>query len=93
MRAWDWSIHHRRGRDGRSDSHRPQNLVSLCGADNHNADCHGWVHQNSAQARAVGLWLSRVAGDDPLFVPVEVFGAREPVYLTADGRYAAKPDG
>ena len=90
-RGWSWSIHHRRGRDGRPDSHMPQNLLSVCGADNVTG-CHGRIHRHGkAEAQDNGWWLSRVAGTDPLRVAVLVDRGSRWVYLTADGRYSANP--
>jgi len=91
-RGWGWSIHHRRGRDGKPDSHQPQNLISVCGADNHSG-CHGRIHQRRSESEPAGWWLSRVAGTDPLTVAVLVDHGSRWVYLTADGRYADEPGG
>jgi len=88
-RAVDWAIHHRRRRDGLPDSHQPQNLVALHGADNVTA-CHGWAHQRRSESQPEGFWLSRVAGENPLTVPLLLSGERW-VYLTADGRYSDEP--
>jgi hypothetical protein len=89
-RGWGWSIHHRRGRDRRPDSHSLANLVLLAGASNVDG-CHGRVHQQSRSwSRPRGLWLSRAAGTDPLSVPLLLHGERF-VYLTADGTYCDAP--
>jgi len=82
-----WCLHHRRGRDGKPDSHSAQNLIAVCGASNV-AACHGRIHQQRAEAEANGWWLSRVAGTDPLTVAVYVASQHRRVFLTADGRYA-----
>ena len=89
-RGLDWSIHHRRGRDGRPDSHQPQNLIAVCGGDNVTG-CHGRIHQRRSEAQPNGWWLSRIAGTDPLTVPVLVERGSRWVYLTADGEYADVP--
>jgi hypothetical protein len=89
VRGLSWSIHHRRRRDCRPDSNQPQNLVVLCGADNVSG-CHGWAHQRRSESQPEGYWLSRVAGEDPLRVPVLLRGGRW-VYLTADGTYSDHP--
>lgn len=68
-RAFGWSVHHRRGRDGKPDSHQPQNLISVCGSDNQSL-CHGAIHRSRWEAEKSGLWLSRVASVNPLSVPV-----------------------
>lgn len=81
-----WSLHHRRGRDGKPDCHSVQNLIAVCGASNV-AACHGRIHQQRAEAKANGWWLSRIAGTDPLTVAVYVASQRRHVFLTADGRY------
>jgi len=91
QRGWDWGLHHRRGRDGRPDSHQPQNLIAVHGADNVTS-CHGFVHSHRRAAEDFGWWLSRTAGVDPLLVPVHVVGAvPHRVYLTADGGVADVP--
>jgi hypothetical protein len=92
-RGYGWSIHHRRGRDSKPDSNMPQNLITLCGADNVSG-CHGYVHQHGAVAAAQGWRVTRIGVDrDPLTVPVQVHERPDPVYLTADGRYVDRPDG
>jgi hypothetical protein len=87
-RGFGWSIHHRRGRDGKPDSHQPQNLLSVCGGDNVTG-CHGRIHSRRSEAQPNGWWLSRIAGTDPLAVPVLV-GARL-LYLTAEGGTSEEP--
>ena len=89
VRGWDWSIHHRRGRDGRSDSHQPQNLILVCGADNQSG-CHGFIHQRRSESQPNGWWLSRIAGTDPRFAPLLV-GQERWVYLTSTGEYSDNP--
>jgi hypothetical protein len=88
-RGLQWAIHHRRRRDGLPDSHEPQNLVVLCGADNASG-CHGWSHQRRSESQPAGYWLSRVAAEDPLLVPILLHAERW-VYLTADGSYSDAP--
>lgn len=89
-RGYGWSIHHRRGRDGRPDSHTPQNLIAVCGGDNM-AGCHGRIHSYRSIAQANGWWLSRIAGTDPLTVAVLIEHESREVYLTADGDYSDGP--
>ncbi len=89
-RGLDWSLHHRRGRDQKADSHAPQNLVTVHGASNV-AECHGRIHQSRTWAKPLGYWLSRVVGADPLLAPVFVATLDRFVFLTADGRYSDDP--
>lgn len=89
-RGIDWSIHHRRGRDGKPDSHAPQNNVVVCGGDNVTG-CHGRIHSRRSEAQPNGWWLSRIAGTDPLAVPLLVEHESRWVYLTADGEYSDEP--
>lgn len=89
-RGIDWSIHHRRGRDGKPDSHSVQNLIAVCGGDNVTG-CHGRIHSRRSESQPAGWWLSRVAGEDPLTVPLLVDRESRWVYLTADGRYSDEP--
>jgi hypothetical protein len=92
-RGWGWSIHHRRGRDGKPDSHSVQNLIAVCGADNVSG-CHGRIHGNRGEAQTNGWWISRVFPKDPLTVPLLVEHGSRWVYLSADGRYSdSPPDG
>lgn len=86
-RGWAWSLHHRRGRDGKPDSHAPQNLVLVCGSSNVDAD-HGRVHQERAWARTNGYWVSRTVGANPLLVPVRIAWLGQLAWLTADGQYS-----
>lgn len=89
QRGLDWSIHHRRGRDGKPDTHQPQNLITVCGGDNHTG-CHGRIHQRRSESQPNGWWLSRVAGEDPLRLPLLIF-ADHWVYLTADYGFSDTP--
>lgn len=91
-RGFGWSLHHRRGRDGKPDSHQPQNLITVCGGDNVTG-CHGNVHSRRSESQPNGWWLSRIAGTDPLLVPVLVYRGSVFVYLTADGQYSDEPPG
>lgn len=90
VRGLDWSLHHRRGRDGKADSHKPQNLILVHGASNVDA-CHGRIHQSRVWARPLGYWLSRAIGADPLLAPVFVAGLDGFRYLAADGAYLEHP--
>lgn len=89
-RGFEWSLHHRRGRDGKPDSHQPQNLITVCGPDNVTG-CHGRIHSRRSEAQPNGWWLSRIAGTDPLTVPLLVDRESAWKYLTADGRYSDEP--
>lgn len=89
-RGMDWSIHHRRGRDGKADSHQPQNLILVCGGDNQSG-CHGLIHQRRSESQPAGWWISRIVGTDPLTVPLLVDGQSRWVYLTAFGEYSLHP--
>lgn len=91
-RGWDWSLHHRRGRDGKPDSHEPQNLITVCGAGNVDR-CHGFIHQHRGEAQENGWWLSRVAGADPLRYGILVAAGSRWCYLTATGEYHDEPPG
>ena len=91
-RGVGWSIHHRRGRDGKPDSHTVQNLIAVCGGDNVTG-CHGRIHQRRSESQPAGWWLSRVAGTDPLTVPLLVDRESRWVYLTAAGTYAHEAPG
>lgn len=93
-RGRDWALHHRRGRDGRPDSHSVQNQMVVHGADNVTA-CHGRIHRNaSGESRAAGWLVSRNGINyDPLLVPVLIDlgatpdGGARTVYFGADGGY------
>jgi hypothetical protein len=89
-RGFEWSVHHRRGRDGKPDSHQPQNLIAVCGPDNVQG-CHGRIHQRRSEAQPNGWWISRIAGTDPLTVPLLIERESRWVYLTADGRRSDDP--
>lgn len=80
------SIHHRVLR-GQGGSHTPDNLITLCGIGS--TLCHGWVHENRAEARDNG-WIL-YPGDNPAEMPLllrSAAGAESLVLLTADGRRA-----
>jgi hypothetical protein len=92
-RGMQWSIHHRRGRDGRPDSHEPQNLIAVCGADNV-TQCHGRIHGSRTEAQDNGWWISRIGPPaliDPLQIPILVDQESRWVYLTADGGISDHP--
>lgn len=90
VRGLDYSLHHRRFRDGRPDSHTPQNLITVCGSSNVDRD-HGRIHKHRTWAKDNGYWVSRNAGTDPLLVPVFVAAIGHRVWLTATGEYSANP--
>jgi hypothetical protein len=91
-RGWQWSIHHRRGRDGKPDSNLPQNLLTVCGADNVTG-CHGFIESHRAEGRDNGWRIDRNGvATDPLLIPVLVCHGSRWVYLTADGRYSDDPE-
>ncbi|WBB94250.1 hypothetical protein [Verrucosispora sp. WMMC514] len=84
-RGWDWSIQHRRarqGRDLRPDTNTPPNLILLCGSAT--TGCHGWVETNRNASRPDG-WAIRQT-DVPASEPVThyLYGR---VLLTADGSW------
>lgn len=87
-RGWLWSLHHRRGRDGKPDSHSPQNLITVCGGSNVDR-CHGRIHARRFEADACGWWISRnqSGGTDPLRRPVLVERGTRWVLLGTDGEY------
>lgn len=89
-RGFGWSVHHRRGRDNKPDSHTVQNLIAVCGGDNVTG-CHGRIHQRRSEAQPNGWWLSRIAGTDPLTVPLLIERESRWVYLTATGEYSDDP--
>lgn len=88
-RGFDWAIHHRRRRDGKPDMHSHQNCVAICGGSNVHK-CHGWAHQRRSESQPAGFWLSRAAGENPLYIPILIRGEQW-TYLTADGRYSDNP--
>lgn len=47
-------VHHKAGRGG-PDPHRLDNLVGCC------EPCHMWIHAHPAEARDLGLMVSRLA--------------------------------
>lgn len=87
-RGVSWAVHHRRprGKGGSRlpDTHRPQNLVVVCGRDNTTA-CHGRIHRNEGNEARVNGWLisNNAEQRDPLLVPLLYRGAL--VYLDAIG--------
>ncbi|TDC25938.1 hypothetical protein E1211_30500, partial [Micromonospora sp. 15K316] len=85
MRGRDWSVQHRRarqGRDHRPDTNRPQNLILLCGSAT--TGCHGWVESYRSAARDGG-WAIRQT-EDPAAMPVD-HHLHGRVWLTADGGF------
>lgn len=92
-KGWDYSLHHRRGRDGKPDSHMPQNLITVCGGSNVDR-CHGRIHARRYEARSYGWRIDRNAVDnDPLHHGVLVAHGSRYVYLSADGQYSDHPPG
>jgi hypothetical protein len=90
-RAWDYSIHHRRGRQGQRTDNTVPNLVVVCGTDNQSG-CHGLIHQRRSWSQPLGLWLPRNGiRTDPALVPVTIDRGSRVVYLGADGRYHDNP--
>lgn len=91
-RGVDWALHHRRGRDGRPDSHMPQNLLVVHGADNVSA-CHGRIHRNEGGESVTNGWLiTRNGFADPRMVAVLVGRGSRWVYLSAEGGYTEEPE-
>lgn len=90
VRGLNYSIHHRRFRDGKPDSHSPQNLILVCGGSNVDLD-HGRIHQSRSWAKPHGYWLSRVAGANPLLAPVYVAKLGRLVWLTERFKYTDEP--
>ena len=91
-RGIDYSLHHRRGRDGKPDSHQPQNLLLVHGGSNVDA-CHGRIHRNLGGESYRNNWLlprNAKPTPDPLLVPVLLFRDRW-VHFTASGEYADSP--
>lgn len=91
-RAWGWSIHHRKGRQGRRTDNSLPNLVLVCGASNLDG-CHGKIHQRASWSRPLGLLLSRHGSVDPATEEVCIDRESRWVYLAADGSYANTPPG
>lgn len=88
MRAWHWSVHHRRGRDGARTDNSPANLVLCCGASNVDG-CHGRIHQRASWSRPLGLLLPRNGIRlDPASVAVTIDRESRVVYLTLAGGYS-----
>lgn len=90
-RGFDWSLHHRRGRDGSAGEHAAENLLAVDGASNVDR-CHGVIHSDRGRAEANGWSITRnapIGGApvDPLAVAVLVDNGRRRVYLTAAGSY------
>ncbi|MER7331611.1 MULTISPECIES: hypothetical protein [unclassified Micromonospora] len=82
-RGRDWSVQHRRarqGRDLRPDTNQPPNLVLLDGSAT--TGCHGHVESRRAEARVNG-WAIRQT-DNPAEVPVN-HAVHGWVLLTPDG--------
>jgi len=91
-RAWGWSIHHRKGRQGQRTDNTLPNLILVCGASNLDG-CHGRIHQSASWSRPLGLSLSRHGSVDPAAEEVCIDRESRWVYLTADGGYADEPRG
>lgn len=93
VRGLSWSLHHRRGRAGRSDDHNPENLLVVCGGSNVD-QCHGNIHSSRAASQAHGHMISRITDPvvDPAEVAVLVAGWSRWVYLTRDGHYSDDPE-
>ena len=84
-RGWDWSMQHRRARQGtdsRPDTNQPTNLILLCGSAT--TGCHGHVESYRAEARAGG-WAVRQS-DVPAAMPVR-HAVHGWVLLSADGSH------
>ncbi len=91
-RGVDWSIHHRRGRDGADDSHTAPNLLAVHGVSNVDR-CHGEIHRNHDNESVDNGWVISRNGvmRDPLQIPVLIENGSRWTYLTADGRYSDDP--
>lgn len=86
-RGLDWSVQHRRarqGRDLRPDTNQPTNLILLHGSGT--TLCHGHVESFRAEARQFG-WAIRQT-DDPAVMPV-LHALHGWVLLAPDGSYTA----
>lgn len=93
QRGVHFSLHHRRGRDARPDSHMLQNLLLVHGASNVDG-CHGRIHRNrEGESYANGWLLSRNAKPvpNPALVPVLIWGETRWTYLCPEGRYVDSP--
>jgi hypothetical protein len=78
------SIHHR-VRRSQGGKNVPECLITLCGDGVRG--CHGWVHQNPTEARAMGYLL--LGTDDPAQVSVMYASEYAPwprLWLTRDGK-------
>lgn len=91
-RGFDWSVHHRRGRDGGDDSHTAPNLLVVHGASNVDR-CHGRIHANRGNESRTNGWLITRNGidRDPLRIPVLVEGESRWTYLGVDATYRDDP--
>ncbi|MEV0214247.1 hypothetical protein [Micromonospora sp. NPDC050695] len=86
-RGVDWSVQHRRarqGRDARPDANQPQNLLLLHGSGT--TLCHGHVESFRDEAREFG-WAVRQS-DDPALKPV-LHAVHGWVLLTPAGGFTA----
>ncbi|RKN55910.1 HNH endonuclease [Micromonospora costi] len=84
-RGRDWSVQHRRarqGRDARPDTNQSPNLILLCGSAT--TLCHGWVESYRTAARDGG-WAIRQS-ENPALMPVDHYQYGR-VWLTADGQW------
>lgn len=91
-RGMDWSVHHRRFRDGRPDQDEPQNLIVVCGGSNVDR-CHGLIHSDKTYAKDQGWAITRHGYVDPLTKPVLIDHESRYVYFAADGTYSDSPPG
>lgn len=84
--------HHRRARGmgGSKDpqTHKPSNLIRLCGSLNVTGNCHAWVESHRTEALNEGLLVRQ--GQDPREVPVKL--SRGWVFLDDDGNYIPVPE-
>lgn len=75
------SLHHRRLRSHHFEgTHKPSNLIWLCGSGT--TGCHGWVHSHPTEAYEEGYMVHSY--DDPVSKPVDYYG-RGFVYLDNGG--------
>lgn len=86
----NWSVHHRRGREGRRTDNGFANLLVVCGSSNVDG-CHGRIHSRRSEARPNGWWLSRQTAEHPATVPVLVDHGSRWVHLTDNGQYSDDP--
>lgn len=89
-RGYDWSLHHRRGRDGSAGEHDAANLLAVCGGSNVDR-CHGRIHAGRPAAETNGWSISRNSPADPLTVALVVDNGKRRVLFTADGGYLEQP--